>query len=383
MPNPFDTRNQQLLAKIQTVAGTFEPLAAADGKGRLLFGAVPDYQAPKEKRNLARNAGTQIGSLSSTKALAFALGYEINTPDDITQVFEYDALIRACGYSSTQYRRIPIGAITAGPVARGATVTDSVSGATGRLEIPAVTGDSHIYLTVLSGTFGANALTFTGGASATASAVSALWGRLIEPVKQTEVVSLELQEDGYAWSARDCAGTLTMNFENSKAGSINFAMMGVKNALGKKTMTTGIVYDTEDPPIFQNAMVKIGSWIPVVSKVTFEQGAKVVPRGDANAAGNTGLKGYRVTGERQTKFKVTLEHVDEDTLDMFAAHDASTKYAFQMRCGNVAGKSFWAFADQAEMAVTSQPDADGIRHAEVELTCTHTTDNKETAFLSA
>ena len=383
MPNPFDTRNQQLLCAIQGTPGVMPSLGASNGKVRLLYGAVPEYQAPKETRNLARAAATQFGSLASTKAMSFALRAEVNTPDTITSVFEYDALLRACGHSCSQYRKIPIGAITSGPIARGATMTGGTSGATGRVEIPAVNGDGFIYYTLLTGTFQAEALTFTGGASATSSSVSSAHGQLVMPTKPVEVCALELQEDGYAWSARDAMGSLSMEFENSKAGSIAFNMMGVKNAMGKKTLTSGIAYDVQDPPIFQNAQVKIGSWSPVISKLSFEEGFKNVPRGNANAANNTGLEGFRLTGVRQAKFKVTLEHVDEDTFDFYSAHDNTAKYAFQFRVGTVQGKTFWGFADQGEIRFSGSPDADGIRQAELEIICTHTTDNKEYAFLSA
>jgi len=87
MPNPFDTSNQQLLCAIQPTPGVMPSLGAGDGKVRLYYGAVPDYQAPKEKRALARQSGTQYGTLSGTKAMAFAIRAEVNTPDTITSVF--------------------------------------------------------------------------------------------------------------------------------------------------------------------------------------------------------------------------------------------------------------------------------------------------------
>ncbi len=382
MPNPFDTRNQQLLVAIQTVPGVMETLNASHGKNRILYGGVPDYQAQKETRNLARNAGTPFGRLGGTKALGLSIMKEIYTPDDILTTVEDEALMRACAHSVTQYRRIPIGAITGGPIARGATMTGGTSGATGRVIWPAVTSDPYILFLPLTGTFQAEALTFTGGATASSSAVSAVYGRLIQCVKPTEIVSWEWQEDGYAWSARDSQGSLSMEFENSKAGKITYAMMGVKNALGKKTMTSGIAFETEDPPVFQDAKVKLGSWSPVVSKLSFEEAYKTVARGDANATGNTGLRGFRNTGVREAKFKMTVEHVDEDTFNMFQAHDDSTKYPFTFQCGTVDGKIFAGAADQVEVSISGHPDADGIRQAEIELLCTHTIDNREYEFLT-
>ncbi len=376
MANPFLTHKQQLLWKVQAVAGTFEALAAADGKTRLVVGDVGEYQAPKNERNIARASLTKRAPVGGTKALGFALRSEINTPDLITDALEYAPGLLAAGHTLTQARRIPIGAITSGPIPRNATMTGGTSGATGRVWRDATTGDEYIYFVPITGTFQAEALTFTGGASATSSAVSAAWGWSMRPTDPGTIVSLRLEEDGFIWCARDAMTSIAMEFENAKQGFIDFDVLGVRHLIQAAAMTTGIDFDDEDPPVMYDADLRLGSYVPVVSKWNFEQSLNLVLRGDGNAAGNTGLRGARGS-TRDPKIVVTYEHVDHSVFDPHALHDSSTPIAFRARQGTVPGKSFYFFGDEAVVDGVSLPEQDGGRMAEVTLKLQSATDNGE------
>lgn len=363
-------RKLQLLAKIQTVAMTAESLAAADGKTRVDVGMGFEPQEPAIKRDIARASLSPLGVLVGEKGGAITAISEINTPDDMTQFPEQEPILRACGLTITATRRIPIGAITAGPIARGATMTGGVSGATGRVLIDTVNGAAHIYFAPITGTFQAEALTFSGGASATSSAVSAVYGARANPNSTfPDFVTAELQNDGYAWSIRDAMGNMAFDVEASKQGKFKFALMGAKNVFGDKAMTASIAFDTGEPPILQAASLKIGSFSPVFSKVGFDMNNKTVYRKDGNAD-TTGIRGARIQ-DREPRLKVTVEHELAATFDYFGGYEAQTKYAVKFQIGTTVGKRFFFFAPTAQLAAPpSLGSLDGIRGLDLEFLLT-------------
>lgn len=373
------THKQQVLVKVQSVPGTFEPLAAADGRPRLwATGEVAELQAPKNPRTIARRSLTPMPSIGGTKALGYALRSEINTPDVITQALEYAPFLLASAHTLTQAYRIPLtgAAIASGPVPRNATVTGQTSGATGRVWLEAVNGDTHLYYVPVSGTLQAENLTFTGGATAVSSGAPEAWGWSMRPSDPIVVVSLQQEEDGYIWAARDAMCSIMIEAESAKQSFIDFDVLGVKHLMQAAPMTSGIVYDTENPPVTFDADLQMDSFLPVFTKWSFEQALNLVGRPDGNAAGNTGLRGARGT-TRDPKIKVTYEHVPESEFDLYGLYESSQAIAFKARTGTDAGKRFHFFADQAIVDGISQSNADGIRMAEVTLKCTHTQDNME------
>lgn len=373
---------QQTLVREQSVPGTYDAPDAADGKVRLVLDGDPiEMQAEKFERNIARQSLTRLAPIGGTKAWGLPLRSEVNTPDDITAALEHAALIKSCAHTITQMRRIPLTGpttITGGPIPRNATMTGTVSGATGRVWREHANGETHLYFVPIAGTFQAEALTFTGGATATSSAVSAVWGWSALPSDPIVVASIRHEIDGFYWAVRDAMGTLSMEFEAARQGFMDFDMIGVHHQAQAGAMTTGIPFDIELPPVLYDAGLRLGGFEPVFSKWNFEQALSVVKRGDGNAPGNTGLRGARGT-TRDPKIVLTYEHVPESEFDVYGYHHSSAPLAFKHRQGAAAdpGKQFHFFADQAIVNGVSLSKGDGIIMAEVTLKLTHTTDNRE------
>ncbi len=373
-------RKSQILVKVESVAGTAETLAAADGKTRVYVGAAANYEAPKEKRDIARATLTNTGMLSSTKAIPMSFKAEINTPDLITDTLEYAAALQACGLGITALKRIPIGAITGGPVLRGATMTGVTSAATGRVVKKAVTGDTHVYFAILTGTFQAEALTFTGGATATSSAISAAYGWRVNPVSSSmKTVTARYEEDGYQWTTRGAMGNLTAEFQASRAGMFEFSLNGPKSGYGDQTLTSSIVFNSNEPPILQDATLLLGSYAPVFRSINFDMGNNVVLRENGNAAGDSGFETARITS-REPKLTIVLEHDSAATYDFFGTLDANTKVAVGFRLGSVAGRSIHFYADLAQMNQLGMEDSDGIRNLSVDFSLTGLSTSSEDEF---
>jgi len=96
--NPLLSRKQQVLGQCETSQGTAETLRANDGIARIIVGAAAEYNAPREKRDLARKSLTPIGNLESTKAVNVSFRSEVNTPDTFSKVAT--AQIDAIAYDS-------------------------------------------------------------------------------------------------------------------------------------------------------------------------------------------------------------------------------------------------------------------------------------------
>jgi hypothetical protein len=373
-------RKSQVLVKTEATAGTAETLTAAEGKTRVYVGASANYEAPKEKRDIARATLTNLGMLSSTKAIPMSYKCEVNTPDTITDALEFAASLEACGLGITALRRIPIGAITSGPIARGATMTGGTSAAVGRVVKKAVNGDTHVYFAITSGTFQAEALTFTGGASATSSGISALWGWRVNPISSAmKTVTARYEEDGYEWTARGAMGNLTAEFQSSRAGMFEFSLNGPKQSYGDQALTASIDFDEEEPPIMQTAGLFLGTFAPVFRSINIDLGNNVVLRENGNAAGDSGFETARITA-REPKMTIVLEHEDEADYDFFGTLDANTKIATGFQVGATPGKIFAFYGDYAQIESIGMEDNEGIRNLSVVLALTGAASSSEDEF---
>lgn len=374
MPTPLLTRKLQFLAKIQSVAGTAETLAAADGTTRVEVGVGMDYQAPKIIRNIARSSLSPLGMIASTKAGMITLVSEITCPDVMTAFPEQEPLLRSSGMIVTALKRIAVGAISGGPMLRNATLTGGTSTATGRLVKDTVTGEGFLSYMPISGTFASGeVITASGGGTATSSAVPTVFGASAQPVSVfNDFITAELQNDGFAWSIRDAFSNMAFDVEASKQGKFKFTPLGAKSVFGTKAMTTGITFNVGQPPILQNATLTIGSFSPVFNKVSFDMKNKVVLRQDGNAPGNTGIQGARIT-MREPTIKINLEFGLQVDKDWYANYDSSLKEAIKFQIGTAVGSRFFFFAPSAEIMTAPLGDTEGIRSIDVDFLLTPAT----------
>lgn len=295
---------------------------------------------------------------------------------DIQNNLEYQWALNASGYRVYGMTRIAIGAITSGPYQHDETLTGYVSGATGRVIIPAEDGDSYIYIEPLTGTF-QNSETLTGGtsgATCTSGGTPEVHGYYVQPVSTCQdVATVEYQEDGYAWSARDVMGTFTITMPANAQGVVEFSTQGPRLTNGDKALTSGVTRGNEDPPIMKTADLTLDAagtpFTPVFSQVVFDAANAVTLRANGNAADDTGFEGARITG-RDPKITITLEHELASVFDFFGKYDAGTKIPLQFHIGTSENKQFWMFANLMETEALPLGDADGIRTLDLEALLT-------------
>jgi hypothetical protein len=270
--------------------------------------------------------------------------------------------------------RIAIGTVTSGPFQHGETLTGDVSGATARCIVPAANGDSYLYFEPLTGAFTTSDTAIAGGTSSASAAVSSaspgVHGYYVKPRSDCqEVATVEYQEDGYAWSARDALGNMTLSAQASQQGFFEFSMQGPKGTIGTKALTTSVTRGTEDPPVCKNADLTLDSFEPVFSQFGLDVGNTVVLRENGNSADDTGYEGARIT-KREPKFTLSCEHELAATYDFFTKLDAGTKVAVEARIGTAETKQFWFFADEVEFEELPLGDLEGIRTLDITGMCT-------------
>lgn len=370
--DPFVLRQKQVLAKVETTAGTAETLTASNGGIRVQTAAAIELDQPVQPRDIARSTLTNLGALPGEKAGTITLRTEANTPDSITATaMETTQYFQACGMTVLDLYAISIGTVSGGPYTRGETVTDA-SGYQGLVTIAAADGDDFLYYEQVTTTLSASEV-LTGassGATATSGPTGAATaGYRVKPISNSQkTVTIALQEDGYEWKLAGAMGNLVGTFEASRAGYFEFAMTGPKESYGDVAMTTGISYQTEQPPILQGAELTINSQTVVFKSCTLDMGNTVVNRIDGNA-GTTGYIAAYIS-QREPKLTVSYEHIEASTLDTYGQLASGTKIPVKFHVGTAVGKKIWVFADLAQVTGISIGEQDGIRTVDVEYTLT-------------
>lgn len=483
-PCPILKRKMNILGRVEKVPGTVVgPLTADDGKMRIIAGASPEYNAPRESRDIARASLTNLGSVESTKALNITFRTEMNTRDTIANLSDLDvesilfqsaitggagsiqrvkfnstpdlsAIVEgmyldinydakssnngtflitlvndgadeidyvnrvrvdntddvaslSAGIGDIQFpldfmwafygcmsevrgaSRIPIGEITVSTYVRNEIVTGGTSSATVRVIAPVIDGETHIYFEPLTGKL-VTAEVLTGsisGAVSTSSSGPQVHGHFVKPVSgdncDSEVVSIDFENDGFRWKARSSMGNMTFENGANQRMFLDFAFQGPKDTIENKAMTT-VTRDSEDPPIAKTSELKFDAFSPVWTKITFDMGNNVILRPNGNATGDSGFESARVTA-RDPKVTITLEHELTTAFDFFDKLDNGTKIALQHHVGTVLDKKIWFFCDELEFDELPIGDLDGITSLDVTASCTGAANdsNDEWEFLIA
>lgn len=371
MANPLLVRKKQLLRKIESVAGTAETLAASDGGVRINVAGALEPDEPVQDRDIARSSLTRLGKLPGEKAGAINYQVEFNTPDSITaNPIEMKTDFRACGYTINDAKGISIGSVS-GAYTRGETLTDA-SGNTGRCLIAESTGNTTLFYATISALPLQSAELITGsdsGATATSSSASANAGYYVKPVSNNqETATIRLEEDGYQWTVKGAMGNFTGTFEASRAALLDFSLQGPKHSYGDQSLTTGISYQTEQPPIMQGSGLTINGVPVVYHSITVDAGNTVVNRIDGNASDNGFIAAF-ISG-RDPKVTISFEHVVAATLDTFGLLAAGTKVPIAFHVGSAATKKIWVFGDLSQVTNISLGDKDGLRTIDVEFSLT-------------
>lgn len=368
MPTPILKRQIQILAKTETTAGSYEALTSAHSQGRISADSDQSYNYPVEERDIARSTLTPLGSLVGEKSFGFTVKAEVNTRDTVTADLENKALLEGCGITITEAYSVPVGTIS-GTFTRGETIEDE-SEATGRVLVAATSTAGRVLYEPISGTLasGEEVTGSSSGATADTSGPGAAAGHILNPLSNAQkTLSLGFERDGVKWQSTGVMGNLVGTFESSKKGMYEFTVQGPRHDKKDEAMTSGITYDTEQPPTLQGAALTVNGVAVVARSISFDLQNTVVLRPDMNKA-TTGLISAYISG-RNPQLKISFEDILESSLDLEGLLVAGTEFAVKFQIGTANGKTVHYAFDNCQIIDISPGDNDGISTVEVTMSC--------------
>jgi len=357
-------RKRQLAAKIESVEGTAEVLAAADAGLLVNFTPKANYDPQMYQRNPVRSSLTKMGKLTGKRSAGLDFSIELKGSGSLTTEPEWAKLIKACGFEINTLEKITIGAVTAGPFQHGETITGAPSGATGRVVIETADGTTTLYFVTLTGTF-ADADTITGGtsgASATAGSDPSDAGYEIKPISSSvPSLTMGLYEDGIRKLLKGCRGTAKFNFMIGEPATVDFSFRGVEAGVSDLALLTGITYDDVVPPVLLNAVMSCDGVSLNLGEMDIDVANTLAPKDKIDDA--KGILSFMIT-ERDTQGSFNPEMVLVATHDFYDKWFSNTPMVLDMAYGSVDGNKIRVYAPSIIYNKVDDADRDGIQLAQ-------------------
>ena len=369
---PLLYRKRQLLAKAETTCGVAQVLVAADGACRVNVSPVVEVNAAIVDREIARASLSSLAGAVGERTASVKFSHELVGSGIAANPPECDVFLRGCMMQKIIVSKISIGAITGGSFKRGETVTQATSLATGRVLIPAKTGDSALYIEVVSGAFNATAV-ITGGSSAataTASSLATAAGFAYRPKSSSpETLTIRSEEDGFQKTVVGAMGTFSISCDSAGYGKIEFDFSGALGSSGDLAMTTGIVSPVTTPPILLGANLKLNAneaseYAPIFRSVGIDLGNNVALRKDGNAA--SGVIASLVTG-RSPKATLSPEMMLASEYDIFGKMFSASAITMGFKLGSDLNNTIYIFADEAQIEGLGDAEMDSVSGLDVTL----------------
>jgi len=357
-------RKRQLAAKIESVEGTAEALAAADAGLLVNFTPKANYDPQMYQRNPVRSSLTKMGKLTGKRSAGLDFSIELKGSGSLTTEPEWAKLIKACGFEINVLEKITIGAVTAGPFQHGETITGAPSGATGRVVIETADGTTTLYFVTLTGTF-ADADTITGstsGASATAGSDPSDVGHEIKPISSSvPSLTMGLYEDGIRKLLKGCRGTAKFNFRIGEPATVDFSFRGVEAGVSDLALLTGITYDDVVPPVLLNAVMSCDEVSLNLGELDIDVANTLAPKDKIDDA--KGILSFMIT-ERDTQGSFNPEMVLVATHDFYDKWFSNTPMVLDMAYGSVEGNKIRVYTPSIIYNKVDDADRDGIQLAQ-------------------
>lgn len=310
---PLLARVKQIGAIVESSCGAGGSFVAADFKLRISSLSAEPEMAPIEDDTLSASLSPRKLAMGEKTITVQVAGKLVGSGVAGTKP-EHDVYLRGCGMQSEVVNKIPIGTVAGtNPVfVPGEIISQATSLATGRVVIPAINGDTHLYFIIVSGTWNGTGIITggTSGATATPSAVHAAAGFAYHPrTGGQETIALRSEEDGRYKLGYGAMGSFTISSESSGTANIEYTFNGKFSGSGDAALTASVTPFTTAYPTFLDARCvldrgTLDEFTPVVRSVSIDMQQEAVVRKDANDS--TGLIAAKVTG-RTPQITLTAE----------------------------------------------------------------------------
>lgn len=361
-------RIRQIAVATETVEGTPETLTAADAK---LLAIDPKIEPDPGvyDRNPVRTHFSRVGKIFGKKVAKFSFGLEMRGSGTATTEPFWTRALKACGWGTSTFYSITIGAITGGPFLHGETIHGGTSEAYGRVVIAVVNGTTTLYFVSTSTATFQSGEVITGatsGATATTGSLPSAAGKVAEIIHENvpslTSASYEGESSGIRKLLSGARGTVKFSLGKSgEPGIMNFEFMAVDNGVIDSAIFSGIVHETAIPPIFVSAALTIGGYAAKLSQLELDMACALGPRDDVNEA--EGVTSF-IINDRKPSGTFDPEMVLVATHDFYGRWYAGTEGVLDFTLGSVSGNKFRFYAPKVQYTKVSDEDREGIKIAQ-------------------
>ena len=352
-------RKRQLAAKIESVEGIAETFSNQDAKLLIVDPKFnPDFKL--FERNPVQANLSKMGKLTGTRSAGITFQLEMRGSGTASTAPEWSKLIEACGFEKNALRQLTIGTITGGAFTHGETITQDVTGASGRVVIDTADGMTTLFFVDLATGTWDDENTVTGGTSGASATPASLEDSGIEwkPLSDDPAtVSMGLFTDGLKRSIKGARGKVKFSLKSGEPAMIDFEFQGVFTDVVNASMLTGVSHETSLPPVFLDAQMSIDDYAAIVSSIELNCENTLSPRESVNDA--NGILSYRIT-ERNFTGSIDPEMVLTDTIDFFDLFANNTSRKLDFTLGSQSGNKFRFYIPKLTISDLSDDDRDGI-----------------------
>jgi len=278
------TRLRQVAGKVESVEGTAVSLAAADAR-ILPWAPKAKINVEMFKREPARRSLSKVGQIAGVKTFTDTFGLTMRGADGAATVApQWSKYLRASGFAELELDSLDPSTITSGPVVHGETLTQAVSGATGRAIIDTATGASVLYYIDLdTGTWDTtNTVTGgTSGATFTPATINGHVGTAWEPFSHelSEVSIGSITNGPFDEGEIITGGTSAAKgvvFESTADGA---SVLRFRPISGTFVTTETITGEGSSPASTTSSSGETQSEVPSLSMANYEDGRRKAGRG--------------------------------------------------------------------------------------------------------
>jgi hypothetical protein len=359
------SRRRQLAAKVESVEGTAETLAAADAK-LLAYNPKVSFDAEMFTRDPVRASLSHIGKVTGKRPASLGFRMELRGSGTATTEPEWSKLLKSCGFQLNVLNVISIGTITSGPFQHGETITGTGSSATGRVVIKTLTGTATLYFVALTGTFQSGEVITgaTSGATATTSSLPTAAGKEWKPLSYytNNVASLTMAtyEDGMRKLITGARGKVKFGFKSGEPVMMDFAFSGVEGGITDLALLTGIVHESSVPPAFLSAAFSIDAVAAKVGEMDIDIASRLVARDDIQSA--RGLLSF-IISDREIVGSFNPEMLLAATHDFHTKWFNNTEMILDFVVGSTTGSKFRFYGPKVQYNKVDDEDRDGLQLA--------------------
>ncbi|MFH0903184.1 MAG: hypothetical protein V2A73_21355 [Pseudomonadota bacterium] len=345
MADYFRILQQQLAAKIEAIAGTFENLAATEVKLRPFqseFSYTPDRMRFANDE-VAEDIGQAVDFTAGAKA-SIGVGFALKTAGVVGTIPAIAPYLRGCGMQAEVVHAITIGAPTGGAASfvEGDPYTIGAGGKTGTIEQTISAGGSLHYVPITGGALASADVVTVGSCTATASSADALYAYKFRPRSTSQSTlsvrrgiknSVGTASEDYLTIIKGAMGDGSLELTALDIARFKGTFTGVIHSEAAGAFFSGYTYETGTPPTFTNATVQINGVAVHPDNISLAFGNAVEMDPDPTTGG--GAAGYSVANisGRKPTLTITPYRQTPTVLDDLGIHASGATATLLVRFG--------------------------------------------------